>query len=185
MGAQFLKSRIKSLRFLSRVVSSILSITVFVPLALTVHKFLSTKDILRIAPDPEHPGEFIQRTAWAKDSKTWPTYMYFAFATLAVVFNNGALLAYFVSAKLFSVASKMSTLVTGSILIFNFSIWGATVIIYRYEKNLHNKPNDLWGWTCSAPAKALQTVFHDVVPFNTYCNIQACFPAPSTRTQCI
>lgn len=33
--------------------------------------------------------------------------------------------------------------------------------------------DDLWGWTCSPAAKAIQSVFKDDVPFDKYCNIQS------------
>ena len=65
----------------------------------------------------------------------------------------------------------MATLINGLILVGNLTIWVVTIAIYRYEQDLKGKLKDLWGWTCSGPAKALQTVFKEV-QFDTYCNIQ-------------
>jgi hypothetical protein len=170
--SQALKERISNLRLISRVISTILSFAVFIPLAMTVHKFLSTKDVYRLAPDPSHPGAMIMRTAWAKDSKAWPTYMYFAVATTSLVLHISVLSAYFISQNALNRAAKANTIVSGLILFGNLTIWVVTVAVYRHEKDLNGKHNDLWGWTCSGPAKALQHIFEMEVKFDAYCNIQ-------------
>jgi hypothetical protein len=167
-----LEKSISQLRLVSRIVSTILAFAIFIPLAMTVRKFLSTKDIFRLAPDPKDPNTLVRRTAWAKDSKAWPTYMYFAIATVSLVLHISVLVAYRLSTKALNVASKMSTLVSSLILLGNLTIWVVTVAIYRHEKDLNGKSNDLWGWTCSGPAKALQKTFEKEVQFDTYCNIQ-------------
>jgi hypothetical protein len=167
-----LERRISQLRLVSRIVSTILAFAVFIPLAMTVHKFLSTKNIFRLAPDPKNPDTLVRRTAWAKDSKAWPTYMYFVIATVSLVLNLSVLVAYRFSTKAQNIASKMNTLVSGLILLGNLTLWVVTVAIYRHEKDLDGKSNDLWGWTCSGPAKALQKTFEKEVQFDTYCNVQ-------------
>jgi hypothetical protein len=98
--------------------------------------------------------------------------MYFSLATVSLVLNMSVLVGYMVSMKMFKITSKLSTLVTGVILVGNLTVWTASIAIYRYEKNLKGKSNDLWGWTCSGPAKALQKIFEKEVQFDTYCNMQ-------------
>ena len=44
--------------------------------------------------------------------------------------------------------------------------------LYRYEKSLHGKDNDLWGWACSNEATAIQTEFAGVVDFKAICTAQ-------------
>jgi hypothetical protein len=63
-------------------------------------------------------------------------------------------------------------MVNGTIFFGNIIIWAISAAIYRLEKDKGGKHNDLWGWTCSGPADAIQTIFKDEINFNTYCNAQ-------------
>jgi hypothetical protein len=167
-----LKNRIHNLQLASRVFSATISVAVFIPLALTVHKFLSTKNIFVMVPDTTNPENMIRRNAWAKNTKEWPTFMYFSIGIVSVVFHFGVLFAYLMSKKAINRAAQLNTAFSGMNLVFQLAVWAITCGIYRYEKDLHGLSNDLWGWTCSEAASALQTVFEKEIQFNTYCNIQ-------------
>jgi hypothetical protein len=145
---------------------------------MTTQKYFATRNIYRTAPDPKNPGHTIERTAWAIDSKVWPTYMYLAIATISVIMNASVLGAYLKSVKAANKVESVQTWIDRVIMAFNVGIWVVSVAIYRYEKDTGGVSNDLWGWTCSSTAQSLQQTFKTEVPFNTYCTAQASFLSP-------
>jgi ABC-type glycerol-3-phosphate transport system permease component len=135
-----LKYRIRILKLISRVVALILSVTTLAPLAMTLAKFFSTKDTLFVVD-----GQ--QRTAWAHDSITWYTYMYFGVSLVSFVFNLVIVAAYWRGIKkannVASVASWWST----TVLVGHVLVWIVSATLYRYGKEpVNEKFRDLWGW---------------------------------------
>ncbi|KAF2658088.1 hypothetical protein K491DRAFT_703033 [Lophiostoma macrostomum CBS 122681] len=168
----YLKMQIRRLRFVSRILAFLISIAVFTPIAMTLHKFLTTKDVFHDVISPD--GTIQSRTAWAKNSKEWPTYMYFAVAATSLLLNLVIVLAYmFSGVDSANRAAVAATVFTWIHMIGNLIVWAIAASLYRTEKDKGGKHNDLWGWTCSAPAKAIQKDFAHVVDFNAYCNIQS------------
>jgi putative Mn2+ efflux pump MntP len=101
--------------------------------------------------------------------------MYFSIALSSFIFNLSALIGYFRSVKTANLASTIATWFSFIILAANIIVWAVAAAIYKYEKGVtddQGKHDDLWGWTCSGPAKAIQETFHEV-PFDKYCNIQS------------
>jgi hypothetical protein len=100
--------------------------------------------------------------------------MYFAVAATALLLNLVIVLSYFFggvnSANRAAIAATVFTWIH---MIGNLIVWAIAASLYRTEKDKGGKHNDLWGWTCSAPAKAIQKDFAHVVDFNAYCNIQS------------
>ncbi|KAI6869950.1 hypothetical protein KC343_g13979 [Hortaea werneckii] len=156
---------IRILKFLERVLSLILSILTLIPLVMTLVKFFQTKNIY-------YTVDGTQRTAWAENSITWYTYLYAAVAGLSSLFNAAIILAYVVGVRranaVEAVASKWEYLVQGSQIV----VWAVSAGIYRYGREpVDGKFWDLWGWTCSQDAAALQAVV-DYVDFEKYCGMQ-------------
>jgi hypothetical protein len=139
---------------------------------MTLTKFLQTQNIFRDVV-PAGGGPAVSRTAWSKTPKPWPTYMYFSIALTSFVLNFSSLMGYFRSVRAANLANTMSTVFNYIILAANIIVWAVAAGIYKYEKGVveDGKHNDLWGWTCSGAAKAIQESFHEV-PFDQYCNIQ-------------
>jgi len=138
---------------------------------MTLHKFLTTQNVYRTVDTPT--GQ-ITRTAWALKTKAWPTYMYFSIALTSFVLNLSALIGYLRSVKTANLTSTISTVFSSLILVANIVVWCVAAAIYRYEKSVteNGKNNDLWGWTCSGAARAIQKAFEKEVPFDKYCNVQ-------------
>ncbi|KAF2869065.1 hypothetical protein BDV95DRAFT_457257, partial [Massariosphaeria phaeospora] len=166
-----LKSRIRRLRILSRTISLLISIAILIPIALTVHKFLSTRTTLRTILHPD--GTSTTRTAWAKDSKTWPTYMYFATAATAVLLNGSIIFSYKCGVQQANRASNVASVFSWAVLVGNLVVWSVAAGLYRSEKDKGGKSNDLWGWTCSPAARAIQKEFVKEVNFERFCNVQS------------
>lgn len=166
---QRLKYRIRVLRLISRVVAAILSATTLAPLAMTIIKFLQTRNVYY-----EVDGK--QRTAWANDTITWYTYMYFGVALVSFVFNAAILIAYWKGVKQANSADKVAGWWSHLIMVFHIVVWGVSAGLYRYGKEpVNGKFRDLWGWTCSTAAEELQPIVTDV-KFALYCNVQVCPP---------
>ncbi|KAH7138224.1 hypothetical protein B0J11DRAFT_450246 [Dendryphion nanum] len=169
---EHLKSKIRRLRLLSRILAFALSIAVFVPITLTLHKFLTTKDIYHEVVLPS--GQTVTRTAWAKNSKTWPTWMYFLIAGIALLLNLIIIIAYlFGGVKHANRAAYLTTTFTTIVMLGNVGVWIAAATLYRTEKDKNGKSNDLWGWTCSPAAQAIQKEFVAEVDFERFCNVQS------------
>ncbi|KAI7212236.1 hypothetical protein KC333_g7237 [Hortaea werneckii] len=156
---------IRTLKFLERILSLILSILTLIPLVMTLVKFFHTRDIYFTV-------DGTQRTAWAQDSRVWYTYLYMAVAGISCLFNTAIMLAYTTSVRranaVGDVASRWEYLVQGLQIV----VWAVSAGIYRYGREpVDGKFRDLWGWTCSQDAAALQAVVDDV-DFEKYCGLQ-------------
>ncbi|KAI6805545.1 hypothetical protein KC367_g2237 [Hortaea werneckii] len=156
---------IRLLKFLERLLSLILSILTLIPLVMTLVKFFQTKNIY-------YSVDGTQRTAWAENSIVWYTYLYTAVAGISCLFNTSTILAYIVGVRranaVEDVASKWEYLVQGAQIV----VWAVSAGIYRYGREpVDGKFRDLWGWTCSQDAAALQAVVDDV-DFEKYCGMQ-------------
>ncbi|KAF2177852.1 hypothetical protein K469DRAFT_719324 [Zopfia rhizophila CBS 207.26] len=166
-----LKARIRRLRLVSRVLALCISIATFIPITLTLHKFLTTQNVYHNVVKPD--GTVVNRTAWAKDSKVWPTWMYFLVAAIAVLLNLIILLSYRCGIDSANKAAMVATAFSWIVKIGNLVVWSVAAGLYRREKDLNGKSNDLWGWTCSAAARAIQKEFSNEVDFNKFCNVQS------------
>lgn len=138
---------------------------------MTLTKFLRTQNIYH---DVTHAnGTTTSRTAWAHDSKVWPTYSYFAVAAISTILNFATIFSYKFGVSRANHLSMITSIFSWAIMLGNLVVWCVAAAMYRIEKNKGGKSNDLWGWTCSPAAKAIQREFADEVDFNMYCNVQS------------
>ncbi|KAI9813683.1 MAG: hypothetical protein M1832_006111 [Thelocarpon impressellum] len=156
-----LKRYIRVMRVVSRFFAFGLSLALTATMALTLHKYYSTR------------GTIIGgRNAWAANTKLWPTTMLLVIAVVSLTINLTILGSYWHSVKAANRAAIVSTVFTVTVLVTHLVIWIVTVALYRYGKDTNGKSNDLWGWSCGAPGK-IQQQFSDVVDFKQYCNLQS------------
>jgi hypothetical protein len=165
---QRLKYRIRVLKLISRVIALIMSILTLVPITMTLVKFLLTRNTTFMVDGKE-------RTAWAQDTIVWYTYMYFGVSLISALFNLAIVVAYCRGVKnannVASVASWWSYIVLGGHVL----VWIVSVAIYRYGKQpVAGKFRDLWGWTCSPAADAIQNDITNI-NFGQYCTMQVSF----------
>ncbi|QDS77915.1 hypothetical protein FKW77_000892 [Venturia effusa] len=168
-----LKRSIRILRVVQRILATGLSLAALIPITMTLVKFLQTKNIYKDVHMAN--GTTVNRTAWAKDTKAWPTYMYFSTAAMSFILNLGTLIGYFWGTKAANYVSTVGSAFNYTILVANLIVWIVVAGIYKYEKQIltDGLHKDLWGWSCSAAADALQHAFVDEVPFNKYCTVQS------------
>ena len=108
------------------------------------------------------------RTAWPKHPKMWPTFMLLIGAGITLIVSTITLISYCWFLK----KAKRNWKLTVLKYVIHIGAWAIITILYRYEKDVHGSNNDLWGWTCSEEAAAIQGEFNDVVGFSSLCNLQ-------------
>lgn len=137
---QRLKKRIRILKLVSRIIALVLSVATLVPLTTTLAKFLTTKDDFFVVNGQE-------RTAWAKDSVTWYTYMYFGVAFVSFVFDLAVVVAYCRGVKKANKIAAVATWWSTTVQVGHVLVWIVGAAIYRYGKEpVDGKFEDLWGW---------------------------------------
>lgn len=162
------KRRIRVLKALSRILATLLSLATFIPLAMTLIKFFQTRNETMVVDGEE-------RTAWASGTVTWYTYLYFGVASISLLLNAGVLASYCCcgghrgAEKVARFEGWWANLQRGLEVL----VWVASVAIYRYgkEPDVEGKFKDLWGWTCSPAAEAIQAQITNV-DFAKYCTVQ-------------
>ncbi|KAI2483370.1 hypothetical protein Ptr902_05687 [Pyrenophora tritici-repentis] len=166
-----LKSLIRRLRIISRTLAFLLSLGVLIPITLTLTKFLSTKETYRTVTLAD--GTSNTRTAWAKNTRPWPTYMYFSVAVVSTILHAVTLLAYCCSVGKANTVNTVTSVFSWIVMLGNVGVWAAAVGVYRMQKDWHGISNDLWGWTCSQGASKIQVEFEGVLDFEQYCSVQS------------
>lgn len=154
---QKLKRYLRIGKTIVQAISTLLSAIMFGAMVFMSVKFYNTKD--------EPRGG---RTAWPKHPKLWPTFMLLIGAGLTLITSIITLISYCWFLK----KAKRSWKLTVLKYVIHIGAWAIITILYRYEKNTNGSNNDLWGWTCSEEADAIQAEFNDVVGFSSLCNLQ-------------
>ncbi|KAM0723564.1 hypothetical protein Q7P37_000551 [Cladosporium fusiforme] len=161
-----LKYRIRVLRLISRILALGISTATLVPLIMTLVKFLRTKDVYFLVNGKE-------RTAWPQDPITWYTWMYFGVSLISFVFNLGTIIAYCKGTDKANSISSIASWWTTAVLVGHVIVWAVGTVLYRYGKEpVKGKFRDLWGWTCSPAAFAIQSSVTNI-DFRQYCTIQS------------
>ena len=163
-----MKKSIRILRFFHRFATFALAVVTMTLLCITVHAYLTSRDAR--ATIYSGVGGEVRRGPWHNPTKTWPTYLLLANAVTSVFFGLISMLGYVYGGVAW--ANKMTDL-GGADFYFGFWIlhsivWLVTTVLYRQQR----KVADLWGWSCSPQAHAIQGVFRDVVDFDYLCRIQ-------------
>lgn len=140
-------------------------------MTLTLWKFLSTNDIYRTITHPD--GTTTTRTAWAHNSRVWPTWAYFGVALTSTLLNFATLFSYRVSVTRANAVALTSSVFSWVVLGANVVVWGVAAGVYREEKDKGGRSDDLWGWTCSPAARAIQREFAREVDFDRFCDVQS------------
>jgi hypothetical protein len=137
---QRLKHQIRILKLTSRTIALILSLATLIPQTTTLTKFLVTKnEILTV------DGQ--QRTAWAKDSRAWYTYMYFGVALTSFVFDLAIVVAYGRGIKKANKVAGVAIWWSTAVQVGHVGVWVVSAAVYRYGKvPVGGKFRDLWGW---------------------------------------
>lgn len=147
--------RLRILRIVSSVFTAIFTCFMEGVMAYMLYKYFSTRN-----------HQVNGRNAWANNTKLWPTWLLFVASGITVAITFISLCLYCCSKKASNSRRLWLTVAKYSVHIFS---WLAVSIFYRVGKT----GDDLWGWSCSQKAAAIQSEFPDI-DFQKLCNIQVC-----------
>ena len=154
---QKLKRYLRIGKRVAHVITILFSTVIFAIMVYTVTTFETTKDNFRDG-----------RTAWPEKPKLWPMFMLLGCAGITLLLSIITLVSYCCAFN----KAKRSWKLTVVKYVIHIGVWVVVSALYRYERNTNGVPNDIWGWSCSAKAAALQSQFNGVVKFSTLCSVQ-------------
>ena len=154
---QTLKRYLRIGKIITKAITVLFSAIMFAIMLFIAIKYQTTKD--------EVLGG---RTAWPKQPKLWPTFMLLVGAGLTLLLSFITLLSYCCAFN----KARRSWKLTVVKYVIHIGAWLIISTLYRYEKSTHGVNNDLWGWSCSTEAAALQSEFNGVVNFSSSCSVQ-------------
>ena len=154
-----LKRYVRVIKFLTEIASSLFSLGMFALMVYVIVEFALTKDTIREGRGP-----------WAKNSKVWPTILLLIASAFTLITSVGILLAYCCCFK----RAQGSWKITLAKYAVHIVAWIIISFVYRYERGLHGKNNDLWGWACAEKDSPIQEQFNGVINFKSLCTGQVC-----------
>ena len=152
-----LKRYARVIKFLSEIVSSLFSFVMFALMVYVIIEYAVTKDKTRGGRSP-----------WPKNAKVWPTIMLLIASAFTLVTSAVVLFAYCCCFK----RAQGSWKITLAKYAVHTVAWIIISVVYRYERGLHGKNNDLWGWACAEKASPIQDEFNGVINFKSLCTSQ-------------
>lgn len=141
----------------TQIISTLLSIYMFVSMAYMVAKYQATDNTVRGG-----------RTPWPQNAKLWPTFLLLAAAGVTLILSIATLLSYCCCFKRATKSWKLTVVK----YVIHLGVWLVVSALYRYAKGTNGNNNDLWGWSCSEESDKLQAQFNGVVNFSPLCTLQ-------------
>ena len=146
---------------LSKCVSAILSTLMECSMVYMMYKYKSTRSVSRA----EYAGP------WPKNPKLWPTLLLAVASGLTLLLTVGSLLSQICKTlRRSGQTAKGRPLVTTVKYAVHIGTWACVAVAYRLGKT----GDDLWGWSCSDSADAIQKAFENDVNFSSLCKLQVC-----------
>jgi len=152
------KRRIRLLRLISRFGSLILNGYMLGTLSFSLAKYFLTKN--KIISGNVHP--------WANPTKLWPTIMLLAIATVTFLMNFITLCAYLCGVGAANKTNSIFSIVGYIMLAAHVVVWAVSAGAFKMARDGH----DLWGWSCSPNADAIQEEVQAFMDFGKLCTIQ-------------
>lgn len=151
---QNLKTKIRILRLISRVLGTVLAGATLYLESRTIYTYATTHTIKRNNRGP-----------WARKTSLWPSIMLLAASGISVIIGLLTMAAYTRSIRAANNVNFYETIITNTIEVAHILSWIVVAVLYRTGKTGH----DLWGWACSPLAKKIEPSFDGVVDFATIC----------------
>jgi len=152
------KRRIRILRFLSRFISLILSAFMTGVLSFALSKYYLTRH--HILPDNSHP--------WVTPITLWPTFMLLAISIVTVMLNFLTICTYVCGVNAANKMGSVTSFIGYVMLAIHVVVWAVAVGLFK----MANTGSDLWGYTCSDRADAIQAKFSSFMNFGQLCMVQ-------------
>lgn len=131
-------------------------------LAFSLAKYFLTKN--KVIAGNVHP--------LATPTKLWPTIMLLAIATVTFLMNFITICAYLCGVGAANKTNSVFSIVGYIMLAAHVVVWAVSAGAFKMASNGH----DLWGWSCSTNADAIQEEVKAFMDFGKLCTIQASLP---------
>lgn len=159
-SSQIYKKRIRRLRFVSRIASTILSGYMIGSISFSLAQYYLTKNNLV-------PGT--TQRAWADPILLWPSFMLLGVSSLTFIINLITMCAYICSVKAANRTSSLATYVGYAGFLAHFISWAVVTGLFEMASK---EAHDLWGYSCSTTADAIAENVQSFVNFEKLCTIQ-------------
>jgi hypothetical protein len=158
---QVYKRRIRILRFISRIGSLILNAYMVGTLSFALAKYFLTRN--KIIAGNLHP--------WASPTTLWPTIMLLSIAIVTFLMNFITICTYMCGVGAANKTSSVFSIVGYIMLAAHVVVWAVSAGAFK----MANTGHDLWGWSCSSNADAIQEQVKAFMDFGQLCTIQVRF----------
>jgi hypothetical protein len=127
-------------------------------MSFSLYKYLTTKN-----------SKAGGQSAWNHGTVIWPSIMVLAIATITFILNLSTLISYCCSGvKTANKISSATSIIGYVFMLAHLIAWAAVAGVFRALRN----GQDIWGYTCSATADAIQEQVQSFVNFGSLCNMQ-------------
>jgi len=155
---QTYKRVIRVLRFITRSISFILSGLVLASLTYALVQYYLTRG-RKISGDA---------SPWPQHPTLWSTYMLLAIAGVTFIMHFVVVCTYLCGVGAANKTNKITSYIGYALLAVRVVAWAAAAGLYKKA----NTGNDLWGYTCSDKADAIQDEVKSYLNYNTLCVTQ-------------
>ena len=169
-SAKSSKSRrcLSGVLLISKCLSAILSALMESSMVYMMYKFGTTRDI-------SGPGVV---SPWSKNTKLWPTILLAVASGLTCLMSTGSLVIQMCkSLRKRSKPAKDKSFFTIAKYAVHIGTWACVAVAYRLGKT----GQDLWGWSCSDKARAIQETLDIDLNFTQLCMLQVRFESLSKQ----
>ncbi|KAH8686073.1 hypothetical protein BGZ60DRAFT_396834 [Tricladium varicosporioides] len=152
------KKRIRIFRLITRILSLITNAIVVGTLSFTLAKYYLTKN--KVIEGNVHP--------WITPTILWPSLMLLGMAAATFLLNAITLCCYCRGVNSANKAATVTTVASFIFLAIHVTAWIVVAGLYRWGRT----GNDLWGYSCSDKADAIQEQVKDFIDFGKLCTMQ-------------
>jgi len=156
------KRRIRILRFITRLVSLILSGLMSGIFIYTLFKYYTTKN---------HVIPSTSTNPWANPALLWPTFVLMGISLITFFMNLVTLIAYCCGVGAANKTYTCSSVIGYIFLGVHVVIWFVAAGAYKVA-NVKGNGKDLWGYSCGDEADAIQAEVQSFLDFGKLCTMQ-------------
>jgi len=156
---QAIKKRIRTLRFLSRITSLILSSFIIGSLTYALVKYYLTRN--HIISGNVHP--------WVTPTTLWPTFLLLGIAVITFFMNFITLCSYLCGVERANKTSTMASYVGYITLAVHVVVWAVGMGLFKMASAAEH---DLWGYSCGSLSDQIQPEVQSYLDFGKLCTVQ-------------
>jgi len=155
-----IKQRIRTLRFLSRIASLILSSFIIGSLTYALVKYYLTRN--HIISGNVHP--------WVTPTTLWPTFLLLGIAVTTFFMNFITLCSYLCGVERANKTNSVASYVGYITLAIHVVVWAVGMGLFKMASVAEH---DLWGYSCGSLSDQIQPEVQSYLDFGKLCTVQS------------